>query len=83
MRGNDDGRVEIIGLGKTMGEVRKDEAGTRQATRRAFLEKCGKFAIVTPPVMVALLVPRSRGAHAQEGNADDGNGAYAGGGTEG
>ena len=31
------------------------EAGQAEASRRAFLAKCGKFAVVTPPVVTLLL----------------------------
>ena len=33
----------------------KDDTNTSQSDRRAFLQKCGRFAIITPPAISMLL----------------------------
>jgi hypothetical protein len=36
-------------------DMDKDDTNTTQSDRRAFLQKCGRFAIVTPPAISMLL----------------------------
>jgi hypothetical protein len=50
--------------------------------RREFLKKCGKYAVVTPPVMTALLT-RSNKAVASGDQGEDNNDQGGGGGGNG
>jgi len=42
-----------------------DEDGRKKAERRAFLEQCGRFAVVTPPVVTLMLSVSDKSASAQ------------------
>ncbi len=43
-----------LGKGAIMTDNVRDEEG-RRAERRAFLEQCGRFSVVTPPVVTLML----------------------------